>query len=152
MWNPITLMWNPTQGHAMQQQGAAAVVSSVQAALVASTASLNALEELVTRLQAGEVPSRAALELWRAQIDQMRALLGPIEAAWQQIERLLRAHGERWTERSKLRLDARPGMLLLSEVDLSEGEQPRLLLGADDRDPGTFGRRVELRDVAGTKR
>jgi len=68
------------------------------------------------------------------------------------LERLLRAHGQRWTERSKLRLDARPGMLLLSEVDLSEGERPRLLIACDDREPATFGRRVELRVVAGVKR
>jgi hypothetical protein len=70
----------------------------------------------------------------------------------QALARLLRAHGQRWTERSKLRLDARPGMLLLSEVDGAEGERPRLLISCDDRDPATFGKRVELRDVTGTKR
>jgi len=68
------------------------------------------------------------------------------------LERLLRAHGERLTERSRIRIDARPGMFMLNEVDLAEGERPRLLIAADDRDPATFGRRVELRDVAGVKR
>jgi hypothetical protein len=68
------------------------------------------------------------------------------------LERLLRAHGQRWTERSRIRLDMRPGMFMLSEVDGAEGEQPRLIISADDRDPATFGRRVELRDVAGVKR
>jgi hypothetical protein len=38
------------------------------------------------------------------------------------------------------------------KVDGAEGERPRLLIACDDREPGTFGRRVELRDVAGVKR
>jgi hypothetical protein len=33
-------------------------------------------------------------------------------------------------------------------VDLAEGERPRLLIACDDREPGTFGKRLELQDVA----
>jgi hypothetical protein len=65
----------------------------------------------------------------------------------QALERLLRAHGQRFTDRSCIRMDGRPGMFLLSEVDGAEGERPRLLIACDDRDPATFGRRVELRDM-----
>jgi hypothetical protein len=70
----------------------------------------------------------------------------------QALGRLLRAHGQRFTDRSRLRMDGRPGMFLLSEVDGAEGERPRLLIACDDRDPGTFGRRLDVADVAGVKR
>ena len=52
---------------------------------------------------------------------------------------LLEAHGERFTERSRVTLDARPG------VDGAEGERPRLMLHCDPREPATFGQRIEVK-------
>jgi hypothetical protein len=82
-------------------------------------------------------------------VDELEAAFGAFRSA---LERLLRAHSTRLTERSRIRIDARPGMFMLSEVDGAEGERPRLLIACDDREPATFGRRVELSNVAGTKR
>lgn len=59
--------------------------------------------------------------------------------------RLLEAHGQRFTERSRIRVDARPGVFVLSEVDGAEGERPRLIIAADDRSPATFGQRLEVK-------
>jgi hypothetical protein len=67
------------------------------------------------------------------------------------LERLLRAHGQRLCERSRVRLDMRPGLLMLSEVDAAEGERPRLLIACDDREPATVGQRIDLDDVASVK-
>ncbi len=63
----------------------------------------------------------------------------------QALDRLLEAHGERFTDRSRIQMAGRPGMFLLSEVDGAEGERPRLLIACDDRDPATFGERVKLK-------
>lgn len=61
------------------------------------------------------------------------------------LHRLLDAHGERFTERSRITLDARPGVFLLTEVDRAEGEQPRLMLHCGPREPATFGQRIEVK-------
>ena len=60
------------------------------------------------------------------------------------LDALLGAHGERFGEHSRLVLDARPGIFVLSEVDQAEGEQPRLMLHCDSREPATFGQRIEV--------
>jgi hypothetical protein len=33
-------------------------------------------------VQAGDVPNRAALQLWRRDVDAMRALVAPFESMW----------------------------------------------------------------------
>ena len=61
------------------------------------------------------------------------------------LGQLLEAHGERFTERSRVTLDARPGVFILTEVDGAEGERPRLMLHCDTREPATFGQRIEVK-------
>lgn len=57
------------------------------------------------------------------------------------LTRLLEFYGERLSERSRVVVDARPGMLWLGEVQLDGGEyRPVLVLEMDTREPKTFGR------------
>ena len=59
------------------------------------------------------------------------------------VDRLLALHGEALTERSVLTLTRRPGLVSVAEADIDDGARPVLIVGADVREPGTFGRRLD---------
>jgi hypothetical protein len=58
------------------------------------------------------------------------------------LDVLLAAHGEVLRERSVVTVTRRPGLFSLSEADIDAGSRPVLIIGADVRDPGSFGQRL----------
>ena len=59
------------------------------------------------------------------------------------IRTILEAHGIVWGERLRLVVTMRPGALLVTEADIDAGERTLLAIGLDDREPATFGRRID---------